>query len=77
MRFRDTLGPNQACTLFGSTPGSDIVQGRNYIEVGFQYSVADLWRRNFVLVLAFVLIFQLTQIIILEWFPVSNRLISR
>lgn len=70
--FSNDLGPNQACTLFGSTPGNPIVQGSSYIEVGYQYNVADLWRRNLLVVLGFVILFQLTQIIILEYFPVSS-----
>ncbi|KAI5119991.1 hypothetical protein M0805_004434 [Coniferiporia weirii] len=67
--YPNGLGPNQACTLFGSTLGDDIVSGSSYIRVGYQYNVIDLWRRNFVVLLAFFVIFQITQLIALEYFP--------
>lgn len=35
---------HQACTLAGSTPGSNIVSGRDYVTDGFSYDPADLWR---------------------------------
>ena len=67
----DVLGPNQACTLFGATGGSQIVPGRDYIEAGFQYNTADLWRRNFLVLVGLFFFFQFTQIICMEFFPVS------
>ncbi|KAH8101046.1 P-loop containing nucleoside triphosphate hydrolase protein, partial [Phellopilus nigrolimitatus] len=68
-KYPESLGPNQACTLFGSTAGSAVVAGRSYIEVGYQYNVSDLWRRNLVVLLAFFIVFQLSQLIALEYFP--------
>jgi len=67
---RNGLGPFQVCTLFGSESGSDIISGRNYLAVGYGLNPDDLWRRNFPLLIAFLIIFQLTQIIALEYFPV-------
>ena len=68
--FRDSLGPNQACTLFGSESGQVLVNGSNYLRVGYQYNVADLWRLNFVMLIVFFVVFQITQIVALEYFPV-------
>lgn len=67
---RDALGPNQACTLFGSAPGSDQVSGKSYLNVAFGLDTSDLWRRNFVVLLGFLLVFQLTQMLLIEYFPV-------
>lgn len=72
MMVRDFLGPNQACTLFGSSSGQSIVPGRSYIEVGYQYNVSDLWRRNLIVLLGFFFVFQITQLIALEYFPVCT-----
>ncbi|OSD06180.1 hypothetical protein PYCCODRAFT_1384259 [Trametes coccinea BRFM310] len=68
-KYPDGLGPNQVCTLFGSMPGQDIVSGRNYINVGFGLNVSDLWRRNFLVLLGFFFLFQLTQVLLVEYFP--------
>jgi ATP-binding cassette, subfamily G (WHITE), member 2, SNQ2 len=65
------LGENQACTLFGAESGSSTISGSNYVSVGFGMDVADLWRRCFVVLLGFVILFQVTQVIALEYFPVS------
>lgn len=68
-KYPDGLGPNQVCTLFGSSPGDDIVSGSSYIQVGYQYNVSDLWRRNLVVLIVFYIVFQITQLIALEYFP--------
>lgn len=47
---------NQVCTLAGSTAGSDIVEGTNYIEQGFRYSPDDLWR-NVGIIIALIIFF--------------------
>jgi ATP-binding cassette subfamily G (WHITE) protein 2 (SNQ2) len=44
----DQLGPNQVCTLFGATPGSSVVSGSRYLEVGFQLNVKNIWRMELV-----------------------------
>jgi ATP-binding cassette, subfamily G (WHITE), member 2, PDR len=43
---------NQGCTVQGSTPGSTIVKGSNYIETAYSYSRSHLWR-NFGFICAF------------------------
>ena len=47
---------NQVCTLAGSQAGSDVVLGVDYIEKGFEYSPADLWR-NVGIILALITFF--------------------
>lgn len=69
--YRTGLGPNQACTLYGAESGSDIISGRNYVQVGFGLQVSDLWKRNLLVLIAFLIAFQITQVIALEYFPVS------
>ncbi|TFY71815.1 hypothetical protein EVG20_g1190 [Dentipellis fragilis] len=68
-KYPDGLGPNQVCTLFGSSSGTDIVPGRDYIFSGFDLSIDDVWRRNFLVLLGWILFFQVTQIIIMDYFP--------
>lgn len=70
-KYPDGLGPNQICTLFGSQPGDDVVSGSSYLQVGYRYNVADIWRRNFVVLVAFFILFLVTQLVALEYFPVS------
>ncbi|KAI0673630.1 ABC-2 type transporter-domain-containing protein [Trametes maxima] len=65
----DGLGPNQVCTLFGAVPGSDVVSGRSYVSAGYDLNVADLWRRNFLVLVGFFVCFQLTQVFLIEYFP--------
>ncbi|TFK70455.1 hypothetical protein BDN72DRAFT_896460 [Pluteus cervinus] len=68
-QFRETLGPNQACTLFGATAGSDIISGDAYLAVGYGLNPKDIWRRCLLVLVGFVLLFQVTQLIALEYFP--------
>lgn len=69
---RNELGPNQACTLFGAQRGSNIISGTSYLSVGYGLNVADLWRRDFLVLVGFVIAFQITQLVALEYFPVSH-----
>ena len=45
------------------------MQGRNYVSVGYGLNVSDLWRRNFIVLCGFAILFQLTQVTLIEWFP--------
>jgi ATP-binding cassette, subfamily G (WHITE), member 2, SNQ2 len=65
------LGPNQICTLFGARSGSITVSGRDYIKAGYGLDVDDLWRRNFIVLVGFLVFFAITQTVIIEIFPVS------
>lgn len=68
----DQPGINQSCTLFGATSGSDIIFGRNYILAGYGLHVSDMWRRNFVILIAFFIVFLVLQMLALEYYPVSR-----
>lgn len=76
--LRDTVGPNQVCTLFGSTSGDTHVTGSAYLSAGYALNVSDLWKRNFLVLVGFFLLFQITQVLLIEYYPVSqsHRLIS-
>ncbi|KAF9270866.1 hypothetical protein L218DRAFT_889741 [Marasmius fiardii PR-910] len=73
-KYPDVLGPNQACTFFGAKDGSNIIQGRDYIDVGYGIHVSDIWRRCFLVLVGFFFAFQFTQFIALEYFPQYNRI---
>lgn len=68
-KYPAALGPNQACTLFGAVGGSNIIRGSDYLRVGYQIDVNDMWRRDFVVLLGILIFFQLAQIILLETYP--------
>ncbi|KAE8244585.1 hypothetical protein A4X13_0g6466 [Tilletia indica] len=38
-----TVGPNQACTLAGAQPGSQVVAGIDYVRTSFGYDKGDQW----------------------------------
>ncbi|KAF8807904.1 hypothetical protein BYT27DRAFT_7189991 [Phlegmacium glaucopus] len=63
------LESNQACTLFGSQGGSNVISGTAYILAGYAIDVKDIWRRDFPVLIGFFILFQLTQIFILEFYP--------
>ncbi|KXH67275.1 ABC-2 type transporter [Colletotrichum salicis] len=46
----------QGCSLPGSTMGSTVVSGPDYLQASFQYSRANLWR-NFGIIIAFTVFF--------------------
>ena len=66
-----SLGPNQACTLFGASPGSPNVSGSAYLNIGYGLNMDDLWRRNFAFVIGTLVLFQITQMLLIEYYPVS------
>ena len=69
-KYPVSVGPNQACTLFESTPGSDIVSGSSYLAAGYSLDIADIWRRNFLVIIGMFIFFQITQLIAIEYFQV-------
>ncbi|KAJ7361329.1 pleiotropic drug resistance ABC transporter [Mycena albidolilacea] len=75
-KYPEGLGPNQACTLFGATAGSSLVPGESYISAGYGLSSSNLWKRNFLVLLAFMIVFQLTQILSLEYFPAYDQTLT-
>ncbi|KAF7797165.1 hypothetical protein EIP86_008357 [Pleurotus ostreatoroseus] len=68
-KYPSGLGPNQVCTLFGAEPGSSVVHGPAYVSAGYGIDVADQWRRNFLVVVGFFFLFQLTQVLLIEFYP--------
>ena len=40
------------------------------MNIGYGLNVSDLWRRNFLVLVGFFLLFQLTQVLLIEYFPV-------
>lgn len=50
--YPDGLGPNQVCTLLGSTAGSDVVSGTSYISASFDYN-GNIGRNIGILILFF------------------------
>ncbi|KAG6817582.1 hypothetical protein H0H87_006959 [Tephrocybe sp. NHM501043] len=68
-QYPDVLGPNQVCTLMGASNGSNIIPGRAYLLATYNIDSADLWRRNFLVLVGFLLAFQITQILALEFYP--------
>ena len=57
------------CTLFGALPGESLVTGANYVKVGYGLDVADIWRRNLLVLFGFMILFQITQVVLIELFP--------
>jgi len=57
--------------LFGASPGNTTVSGRDYINAGYNLNVDDLWRRNFIALVGFLILFSLTQTFVIELVPVS------
>jgi hypothetical protein len=70
--YSNILGPNQACTLFGSSIGQIDISGKSYIAAGYDLQTADLWRRNLLVLIGFFWLFQLTQALAIEFFSVNN-----
>ncbi|KIM88774.1 hypothetical protein PILCRDRAFT_813749 [Piloderma croceum F 1598] len=67
-KYPNILGPNQACTLFGSSIGQIDISGKSYIAAGYDLQTADLWRRNLLVLIGFFWLFQLTQALAIEFF---------
>ncbi|KDQ63067.1 hypothetical protein JAAARDRAFT_119769 [Jaapia argillacea MUCL 33604] len=68
-KYPNGLGANQVCTLFGSTGGRDQIPGRSYLDIGYGMMVTDIWRRNLLVLIGFLIFFQVTQILALEYWP--------
>ena len=75
-KYPNVVGPNQACTLYGSQPGSSTVNGSDYIRAGFTLNVHDLWRRNFIVVVGWFFFFIFAQIIVIEYFQVGHSAVT-
>lgn len=47
---------NQACTVPGAIPGTDLITGDGYLRQSFEFEVSDLWR-NYGIILVLVAFF--------------------
>ena len=50
--------------------------GRDYLNVGYGLNVDDLWRRDFTVLLGFFIAFQITQMLLIEYYPVRRCSVS-
>ncbi|WVQ86013.1 hypothetical protein IAT38_008181 [Cryptococcus sp. DSM 104549] len=64
--FPDTVGPNQMCSIFGSTPGDGTVSGSAYMATGYSYYHSHIWR-NFGILIGFFLFFMGLQMLFVEY----------
>ena len=61
---------HQTCTLPGSRPGSNVVEGSRYIKEAFSYDPSDLWR-NWGIVLALIVAFVIANLVLGKYFYVA------
>ena len=71
-KYPNVVGPNQACTLYGTHPGLSTISGADYIKAGFSLDVNDLWRRNFVVIVGWLIFFIIAQVVVIQYFQVSH-----
>lgn len=57
----------QTCTLLGSQPGSDQIDGGSYISLSFNYQPKDLWR-NFGIIVVLIAAFLAANALLGEYF---------
>ncbi|KIJ54162.1 hypothetical protein M422DRAFT_25123 [Sphaerobolus stellatus SS14] len=67
-KYPDVLGPNQVCTLFGSTPGNPVIEGVDYIRSGYDLNIHNIWRMQFLALIGLFLLLNLLQIFALEYY---------
>lgn len=65
LNLRDTVGPNQLCSIAGSVAGQNTVTGTAYMQAAFQYRHDHIWR-NFGILLAFFAFFMILQMTCIE-----------
>ncbi|CRK36180.1 hypothetical protein BN1708_006955 [Verticillium longisporum] len=56
---------HQVCTLAGSTPGTTLIDGSQYIAQGFSYYKGDMWR-NFGIIIALIVGFLILNVLLGE-----------
>ncbi|GAA5979902.1 hypothetical protein JCM11641_007581 [Rhodosporidiobolus odoratus] len=64
-QYPEALGPNQVCTLAGSTAGNPAVPGRDYLSAAYDYNVSEQWR-NWGISIVFFVGFNLIQAYLAE-----------
>ena len=71
-KYPEIVGPYQACTLYGATPGVDPVDGASFISAGYSLNVHDLWRRVFIVLIGWFLFYQIAQVLLIEYLNVGS-----
>ncbi|KZT54856.1 hypothetical protein CALCODRAFT_437933 [Calocera cornea HHB12733] len=71
-KYPNEVGPNQVCTLPGSIPGQASVAGSDYVQAAFSMNVHWIWR-NFGILIAFFIAFEIAQLIAQETNNGANR----
>ncbi|EGO05281.1 hypothetical protein SERLA73DRAFT_157866 [Serpula lacrymans var. lacrymans S7.3] len=66
-KYPDVVGPYQACTLYGSSSGSSQIPGSSYLDAGYGIDVKDIWRRNLLVLIGWLIFFQVTQLVSIEY----------
>jgi ABC-type multidrug transport system fused ATPase/permease subunit len=55
--YQSILPQNQVCPVTGSSPGTNLVSGDQYIELSFNYHYSHLWRNYGILIGYFIFFF--------------------
>ncbi|GAA6042344.1 hypothetical protein JCM8097_003859 [Rhodosporidiobolus ruineniae] len=72
-QYPTSLGPNQVCTVAGSTPGSSVIPGMDYLHASYGYTTGIQWR-NFGILVAYFLVMSVVQAICAEYMPDGNTI---
>ncbi|EIW69828.1 hypothetical protein TREMEDRAFT_43505 [Tremella mesenterica DSM 1558] len=70
--FSDTVGPNQLCSISGSTAGQGVVTGTSYMNAAFQYEKAHIWR-NYGILIGFFCFFMILQMLFIELLQLGQK----
>jgi ABC-type multidrug transport system ATPase subunit/ABC-type multidrug transport system permease subunit len=62
----------KVCTMAGGNPGENFVLGDNYLKAALQWDVKDLWAPDFVVVIAFFLLFTVLTAAAMEFRAVTT-----
>jgi ATP-binding cassette subfamily G (WHITE) protein 2 (SNQ2) len=71
-KYPNVVGPNQACTLYGASPGSSTVSGADYIRLGSRWTSTICGEGTSSLSSAGSSSFIIAQMFVIEYFQVSH-----
>ncbi|KAI9007573.1 ABC-2 type transporter-domain-containing protein [Phycomyces nitens] len=63
---------NKVCTMVGGVPGESFVKGENYLLQGLTYRPWEAWAPDFIVVIAFFLLFTAICALAMEYIDSSN-----
>ena len=66
------VGPNQLCSIQGAGVGQNTVDGNAYMNIGYSYTKAHIWR-NFGILIGFFVFFMLLQILAIEFLKLGAK----